>query len=138
MKIGFTCGVFDLFHAGHVLMLQDCKNQCDYLIVAINSGQNIDENINKGKNKPIFSLEDRVMIIKSCKFVDMVITYSNEEELSELIDLNNINIRFLGDDYFGKPITKSKQNIIIKYINRGHGKSTSGFIKEIVKKYKNV
>ena len=114
MKIGFTCGVFDLFHAGHVLMLQECKCQCDYLIVAINSGQNIDENINKGKNKPIFSLEDRVMIIKSSKFVDMVITYSNEEELLELMDLNNINIRFLGDEYEGKPITKSKKNIIIK------------------------
>ncbi len=138
MKIGFACGIFDIFHAGHVLMLQECKGLCDYLIVAINLGQNIDRNINKDKNKPIFSIDDRVLIIESCKFVDLVLTYSNEDELSKLMDDNNINIRFLGDDYIGKPITQSSREIEIKYINRDHGKSTSKFIMEIVNKYTNL
>jgi glycerol-3-phosphate cytidylyltransferase len=51
MKIGFACGVFDLFHAGHVLMLQECKANCDYLIVALNRAENISEKINPGKAK---------------------------------------------------------------------------------------
>jgi len=135
MIIGFTCGVFDLFHAGHVLMLKECKEHCDFLIVAINTATNINYEINKGKNSPIFSISDRELIITSCKYVDKVFTYSTEEELLKIIDNEIIHIRFLGDDYLGKSITKSNKKIDIKFINRDHGKSTSGYIKQILKKY---
>jgi glycerol-3-phosphate cytidylyltransferase len=125
MKIGFTCGVFDLFHAGHVLMLQECKAHCDYLIVALNRAENISEKINPNKKKPIFSIEERVLIMDSCKYVDEVLTYNSEEELLEILKNKKIDIRFLGDDYKGKPITGADLNIDIYYTNRSHGLSTS-------------
>jgi glycerol-3-phosphate cytidylyltransferase len=125
MKIGFTCGVFDIFHAGHVLMLQECKEHCDYLIVALNRAENISEKINPNKKKPIFSIEERVLIMDSCKYVDEVLTYNSEEELLEILKNKKIDIRFLGDDYKGKPITGADLNIEIYYTNRSHGLSTS-------------
>jgi glycerol-3-phosphate cytidylyltransferase len=125
MKIGFTCGVFDLFHAGHVLMLQECKEHCDYLIVALNRAENISEKINPNKKKPIFTIEERVLIMDSCKYVDEVLTYNSEDELLEILKNKKIDIRFLGDDYKGKPITGADLNIEIYYTNRSHGLSTS-------------
>ena len=125
MKIGFTCGVFDLFHAGHVLMLQECKAHCDYLIVALNRAENISEKINPNKKKPVFSIEERVLIMDSCKYVNEVLTYNSEEELLEILKNKKIDIRFLGDDYKGKPITGADLNIEIYYTNRSHGLSTS-------------
>ena len=125
MKIGFTCGVFDLFHAGHVLMLQECKEYCDYLIVALNRAENISEKINPNKKKPIFTIEERVLIMDSCKYVDEVLTYNSEEELLEILKNKKIDIRFLGDDYKGKSITGADLNIEIYYTNRSHGLSTS-------------
>jgi len=125
MKIGFACGVFDLFHAGHVLMLQECKANCDYLIVALNRAENISEKINPGKQKPIFSIEERVLIMKACRFVDEVITYNTEDELLEILKTKNINIRFLGEDYRGKAITGSELNMELYYTDRSHGLSTS-------------
>ena len=125
MKIGFACGVFDLFHAGHVLMLQECKANCDYLIVALNRAENISEKINPGKQKPIFSIEERVLIMKACRYVDEVITYNTEDELLEILKTKNINIRFLGEDYRGKAITGSELNMELYYTDRSHGLSTS-------------
>ena len=138
MKTGFTCGVFDLFHAGHVLMLKECKENCDYLIVAVNSATSFNSEINVNKNIPIFSIEEREMILKSCKYVDKVIIYSNEQELINIMEVEKINIRFLGADYIDKLITESNKITEIKYINRDHGKSTSNYIKQILKKYDNL
>ena len=64
MTKGFACGVFDLFHAGHSIMLRDCKNYCDYLVVALNSG----ENLVSDKNRPVYSAEERLTILKSIKY----------------------------------------------------------------------
>lgn len=138
MKIGFACGVFDLYHAGHVLMFKECKKHCDYLIVAVNDASNINQIINKNKNTPIFSIDDREFLLRSCKYIDKVIRYSSEEELKKLIDQEKISIRFLGTDYIAKPITEGSKVIEIKYINRDHGKSTSSYIKQIIKKYVNI
>lgn len=134
MKIGFACGVFDLFHAGHVLMLKECKEHCDYLIVALNRAENISEKINPGKKPPIFSLEERKLIMASCRYVDEVVEYNSEEELLHLLKTKNINIRFLGEDYKGKPITGGDLNIEIYYTNRDHGLSTSNYKKLLLGK----
>ncbi|MEO6305001.1 MAG: adenylyltransferase/cytidyltransferase family protein [Bacteroidia bacterium] len=125
MKIGFACGVFDLFHAGHVLMLKESKNNCDYLIVALNKAENISKEINPGKKPPIFSIEERVLIMEACKYVDEVIVYNSEEELLEILKVKKVNIRFLGEDYRGKKITGSDLDIEIYYTDRRHGLSTS-------------
>ena len=131
MKKGFVCGVFDMYHAGHVLMLKECKENCDYLVVALNKADNIDYSINPNKTKPLYSIEERVTIIESCSFVDEVLTYDSEEELYTLMKGLGLGIRFLGDDYKGKPITGSDLNIPIYYTDRSHGLSTSKYKKAL-------
>jgi glycerol-3-phosphate cytidylyltransferase len=131
MKIGFACGVFDLFHAGHVLMLEECKRNCDYLIVAINASEQFDEKINPGKRKPVYSVEERMLIMKSCRYVDEVLVYSSEVELLEILKSRKIDIRFLGEDYRGKKITGEELDIPVHYTDRSHGLSTSAIRKRI-------
>lgn len=133
MITGFACGVFDLFHAGHVLMLQECKENCDYLIVALNKAENINPEINPGKKPPVYSLKERELIMRSSRYVDEVLVYNSEEELLEILKTKNINIRFLGEDYRGKKITGSELNIPIHYTDRSHGMSTSAFRDRISK-----
>ena len=124
-KIGFACGVFDIFHAGHVIMLKECKQHCNFLIVAINTAENLSSTINPNKKKPIYTYEQRVMIMQNSKYVDLVIGYSSEEELLHLLKTLQIDVRFLGDDYRGKPITGADPKIKIHYTDRSHGLSTS-------------
>ncbi|HTB32519.1 MAG TPA: adenylyltransferase/cytidyltransferase family protein [Bacteroidia bacterium] len=131
MKMGFACGVFDLFHAGHVLMLKECREHCDFLIVAVNTAESFDEKINPGKQAPVFTLEERLLIVSSCRFVDEVLSYSSEAELLNILKEKNISIRFLGDDYKGKAITGEELPIEIYYTNRSHGLSTSGYLRKI-------
>lgn len=131
MKRGFACGMFDLFHAGHVMMLAECKAQCDYLLVALNTGENIDYAINPGKRKPVYSLEERIKIVEACKYVDEVITYTSEDDLIQILTNFSIDIRFLGDDYRNKPITGPGLIKELYYTNRSHGYSTSAIIHRI-------
>lgn len=138
LKIGFACGVFDLFHAGHIIMLQECKEHCDYLIVALNKAQNIDYKINPDKKAPIFNFEERKLIMQNCKLVDEVMEYNSEEELVEILQNKKIDIRFLGEDYKNKPITGSDLVSEIYYTNRAHGLSTSYYRKLIFKAEKNT
>lgn len=128
---GFACGVFDIFHIGHVLMLEECRAHCDYLVVGVNTATSIDASINPNKIGPIFTLDARVKVLESCRFVDEVITYESEEELLKLLDSGKFHVRFLGDDYRGKPITEGSINIPIHYIDRSHGWSTSK-LKELI------
>ena len=124
---GFVCGVFDMYHAGHVMMLKECRENCDYLIVAINEAENIDTKINPGKKLPLYSIEERVMIMESCKYVDKVLSYNSEDELLALMKKYSPDIRCLGDDYREKKITGSELNIRIHYTDRSHGLSTSKY-----------
>lgn len=133
MKVGFACGVFDIFHAGHVLMLKECKEHCDHLIVAVNRAENISGDINPGKNKPVFSLEERKMVIANSRYVDEVMEYNSEEELYDIMKTKKIDLRFLGDDYQGRSITGSDLNIPLHYIDRSHGYSTTSAIDKILK-----
>ncbi len=133
-KIGFACGVFDLFHAGHVLMLQECKEHCDILIVAINQARNISATINPGKKSPLFSFEERVMIMQNSRYVDEVIGYSSEEELLYLLTTLPLDMRFLGDDYRGKMITGPDLKIDIHYCGRSHGLSSTLFRERLKEK----
>lgn len=132
MKVGFACGVFDLFHLGHVLMLEECKAQCDHLIVALNSADQIDPLINPGKKKPVYTLEERVKIMQACRLVDEVLVYHSEEDLLQLMKSRKIDVRFLGDDYKGKPITGSELNIPVYYTDRSHGLSTSEYRRRVI------
>ncbi len=127
MKVGFACGVFDLFHAGHVFMLQECKEHCDHLIVGLNSAIEFDPLINPNKKQPVYNLFHRKTILESCKYVDQVIVYNNETELESILKTSDIAIRFLGEDYRGKQITAQDSVAEIYYTNRDHGLSTSHY-----------
>jgi len=118
---GFACGVFDLFHAGHAIMLKECKTHCEHLTVAINSAINLGQD----KNTPVFSIEERFEILRSIKYVDEVLIYNSEEELVELMGRKHYHVRFLGDDYRNKPITSPEVISKIVFLNRDHGFSSS-------------
>ena len=129
---GFACGVFDMFHAGHVMMLKECKENCDFLTIALNKADNIELEINAHKKPPLFSIEERVMILESCVFVDAVIVYGSEEELYTIMKNSRIDVRFLGEDYRGAKITGEDLGIPIHYTFRGHNLSTSAYKRKLV------
>ena len=135
-KIGFTCSTFDLFHAGHYLMLKDAKDQCDILIVGLQTDPTLDERYRmetggKNKNKPIQSFEERKIQIEGCKYVDHVIPYSTEEDLFKLLKELQPNIRILGSDWKGKQYTGHELEIPIHWHNRDHDYSTSNLRKRV-------
>ena len=124
IKIGFTCGCFDLMHAGHVKMLRDARfSACDRLVVAIQRDPSVDRP--DTKNKPIQPYEDRIEMVKSCRWVDETVLYNTEEELYNLLQDLNPDVRILGDDYIGKPFTGDDLGIEIYYHARDHNMSTS-------------
>ena len=102
MRIGFTCSTFDLFHAGHIMMLKEAKEHCDYLIVGLQSDPTLDR---PTKNKPIQSLFERFEQLKACKYVDEIIPYATEKELTDLLLSYKIDVRFVGEEYKDRDFT---------------------------------
>ena len=102
MKIGFTCGAFDLLHAGHVVMLKEAKQNCDYLIVGLQTDPTLDR---QEKNKPIQSMYERYIQLQAIKYIDEIIPYDTEKSLLDLLESTPINIRFVGEDYENRSFT---------------------------------
>lgn len=128
-KIGCTFSCWDLLHAGHNIFLEDCKNNCDILCVGLQTDPTIDR---PEKNKPIQSLEEREIQVKSCRYVDYYFIYSTEETLYNSIVNLKPNIRFLGNDYVGKKYTGDDLNVQIHYHPRSdHNYSTTNLRKNI-------
>ena len=127
--IGFTCSCFDLLHAGHILMLEDAKKQCDYLIV----GLQVDSSLDRPhiKNKPIQSIDERKTMLNGIKYVDEIIIYKSEKDLYLLLQNIKPNIRILGTDYINKPFTGDDLDIPIYYHKRDHNYSTTNLKKRI-------
>ena len=102
MKIGFTCSTFDLLHAGHVQMLREAREQCDYLICGLQVDPSIDR---KEKNSPVQSLVERYSQLHSCRYVDEIIPYQTEKDLEDILEMYQIDIRILGEEYREKDFT---------------------------------
>jgi glycerol-3-phosphate cytidylyltransferase len=122
MKIGFTCGAFDLLHAGHILMLEEAKSNCDWLVVGLHTDPTIDR---PEKNKPIQSTFERYLQLISLEAVDEIIPYDTEKDLLNLLANSEIDIRFLGEDYAEKPHTGFGLGIPIHYCKRRHTYSST-------------
>ena len=123
MKKGITFGAFDLFHAGHVLMLKEAKSICDYLIVCIQSDPSLDR---AEKNKPVQSVIEREIQISACTYVDEVIIYDYEEEVLQIIETVDWDVRILGEEYRDKEFTGRDQTLDKCYFNkRPHNFSSS-------------
>ena len=124
--IGFTCSAFDLFHAGHVAMLAECKQHCDYLVVGLQVDPSKDR---PEKNKPVQSVYERYVQLRGCRHVDEVIPYDSEDDLENLLSIEDIHVRFVGKEYEGKYLTGEKvcedRGIRIHYNSRLHNYSSS-------------
>ena len=127
--IGFTCGAFDLLHAGHIVMLEEAKSNCDYLIVGLQTDPTIDRN---EKNKPIQSVYERYVQLNAVKFVDEIIPFDTEQSLLDLLQSQDIDIRFVGEEYRESKLT-GRDLIELHYTSRRHSFSSSS-LRERVKR----
>jgi len=130
MRIGFTCSTFDLFHAGHLLMLEEAKKQCDYLIVGLQTDPTIDRP--KEKNKPIQTVFERWIQVESCKYVDKVIPYATEKELMDILLSYPIDVRILGEEYMEKEFTGIGMPMEFYFNKRRHSFSTTELRQRVV------
>jgi len=130
MKIGFTCSTFDLFHAGHLLMLEEAKKQCDYLIVGLQTDPTIDRP--KEKNKPVQSVFERFIQVEACKYVDKVIPYATEKELADILLSYPIDVRILGEEYMQRPFTGDQLPMELYFNKRRHSFSTTELRQRVV------
>lgn len=126
MKIGITCSAFDLFHAGHVKMLEEAKQQCDYLIVALQTDPTIDR---PEKNKPIQSIVERYIQVNGCQYVDEIVPYTTEDDLKDIFKAFKLDCRFIGIEYKDKDFTAKdvclSRKIELIYNSRFHKWSSS-------------
>jgi len=131
MKKGITFGAFDLFHAGHVMMLEEAKTVCDYLIVCIQSDPSLDR---KEKNKPVQSIVEREIQVSGCRYTNEVIIYDTEAELLEILNTVDWDVRILGEEYKNKDFTGREQTLNKCHFNkRPHNFSSSELRKRVAK-----
>lgn len=125
---GVIAGNFDVLHPGYVKMFNEASDNCDCLIVLLHTDPSIER---PEKLKPILSVEERKEMLLSLRSICDVFTYTYEEQLLDLLENGEFDVRFLGDDYKGRPFTGDNLDIKIHYINRDHGWSTTKFKKLI-------
>lgn len=131
-KIGFTCSTFDLLHAGHIAMLREAREQCDYLICAIQTDPSIDR---PEKNKPVQTLVERWTQLQGVKYVDEIIPYQTEQDLEDILKLFRIDVRIIGEEYkdgkFTGRATCAARGIEIYFNKRDHRFSSSDLRKRV-------
>lgn len=137
-KVGFTCSCFDLFHAGHMLMLKDAKSVCDILVIGLQTDPTIDQEYRQttgnNKNKPIQSYEERLIQVQGCRYIDYIVEYETETDLLKILqELQRIAnlVRILGTDWRGKAYTGHELPIKIYWHSRDHDYSSSNLRKRI-------
>jgi len=135
MKVGFTCSTFDLLHAGHVQMLREAKEQCDYLICGLQVDPTLDR---PEKNSPVQTVVERYTQLKAVSYVDEIIPYAYEHDLEDILAMYHIDVRILGDEYrdkdfTGKDICK-KRNIQLYFNKRDHRFSSSDLRRRVAAK----
>ena len=132
-NIGFTCSTFDLLHAGHVVMLEEAKRHCDYLIVGLQTDPTIDR---PHKNAPIQSVVERQIQLAAVKYIDEIVMYATERDLEDLLLTLPINVRIIGEEYKTKPFTGKAickdRGIKMVYNKRDHSFSSTSLRKRVV------
>ena len=133
MKVGITFSAFDLFHAGHVKMLEEAKRKCDYLIVGLQLDPSLDR---ASKNSPAQSIIERYIQLKGSKHIDEIVPYVSEQDIEDILKSFKIDVRIIGEEYrkknfTGKDYCKNK-GIEIYYNSRDH-RFSSNFLRKQVK-----
>ena len=132
--IGITFSTFDMLHAGHIAMLSEAKNHCDYLIAALQTDPTIDRP--DTKNKPIQSIVERQIQLSACRYVDEVVVYQTEQDLCDLLLILPLDVRILGTEYQTKNFSGRMEcivrNISLVFNRRDHSFSSSGLRKRVI------
>lgn len=110
-KVGYTTGVYDMFHIGHVNILRKAKEQCDYLIVGVSTDELVEQYKNK---KPIIPFKERMVIVCSSQYVDRVVAQENRDKVAALKELK-FDVMFVGDDWKGSPLFNNLENEFARY-----------------------
>jgi glycerol-3-phosphate cytidylyltransferase len=133
-RIGITFSTFDLLHAGHIGMLSEAKNHCDYLICGLQTDPTIDRP--DTKNKPIQSIVERQIQLSACRYVDEVVVYQTEQDLIDLLLILPLDVRILGTEYEDKNFTGRNEGagrgIQVIFNRRDHSFSSSSLRKRVV------
>ncbi|WP_437919856.1 adenylyltransferase/cytidyltransferase family protein [Sphingobacterium sp. LRF_L2] len=132
MKIGITFSAFDLLHAGHIKMLEDAKDQCDFLICGLQTDPTLDR---PEKNKPTQTVFERYMQLRACKHVDKIIPYATERDLEDILRSYKFDVRILGDEYMHKQFTGRaycEEKGIELYFNRRENRFSSSCLRSII------
>jgi len=133
-RIGITFSTFDMLHAGHVAMLAEAKNHCDYLIAGLQTDPTIDRP--DTKNHPIQSIVERQIQLAACRYVDEVVVYQTERDLRDLLLILPVDVRVLGVEYEGKPFSGDEEcyqrGIDIVFNGRDHSFSSSSLRKRVI------
>ena len=139
LKVGITFSTFDLLHAGHIAMLAEAKNHCDYLIAAIQTDPTIDRP--DTKNPPIQSIVERQIQVSTNRNVDEVVVYQTEKDLEDLLLILPVDVRILGIEYADKEFTGreicKKRGIELIFNGRDHSFSSSSLRKRVVEAERN-
>jgi len=133
-RIGITFSTFDMLHAGHIAMLSEAKNHCDYLICGLQTDPTIDRP--DTKNRPIQSIVERQIQLAACRYVDEVVVYQTEQDLVDLLLILPVDVRILGVEYEGKTFSGDEacwqRNIELVFNSRDHSFSSSSLRKRVV------
>jgi glycerol-3-phosphate cytidylyltransferase len=132
-RVGFTASTFDLLHAGHIAMLREAKEECDYLICALQNDPTLDR---PNKNRPVQSIVERQLQLIGCKYVDEVWVYNTEKDLEDLLLILPIDVRILGVEYEEKNFSGRDEcydrGIDIVFNGRDHSFSSSSLRRRVV------
>ena len=130
--VGFTCSTFDLLHAGHVQMLREAKDHCDYLICGLQIDPSIDR---PEKNPPVQTVVERYIQLSAVQYVDEIVPYATESDLEDILNMFSIDVRIIGEEYKKKTFTGraicSKRGIEVIYNKRDHRFSSSDLRKRV-------
>jgi glycerol-3-phosphate cytidylyltransferase len=133
-RIGITFSTFDMLHAGHIAMLSEAKNHCDYLICGLQTDPTIDRP--DTKNHPVQSIVERQIQLAACRYVDEVVVYQTEQDLCDLLLILPLDVRILGVEYEDKDFTGRGEcydrGIEIVFNRRDHSFSSSSLRKRVV------
>ncbi len=132
-RIGITFSTFDMLHAGHIAMLSEAKNHCDYLICGLQTDPTIDRP--DTKNAPVQSIVERQIQLAACRYVDEVVVYQTEQDLVDLLLILPVDVRILGVEYEHKDFTGKPEcqfrGIELIFNGRDHSFSSSSLRKRV-------
>ena len=134
-RIGITFSTFDMLHAGHIAMLSEAKNHCDYLIAGLQTDPTIDRPAEK--NPPVQSIVERQIQLSACRYVDEVVVYQTEQDLVDLLLILPVNVRILGVEYQNLQFTGrhegNMRGIELVFNGRDHSFSSSSLRRRVAK-----